>query len=301
MCIRDRHREPRAVGDLGGVRGGGGLHEAGAVHVVLVVGVLAGVRVAARRRVLHAYRRRLVPGQDAGDRLYRLVLGVRGQLLDRGAGGRLDAERGYLPVPQAAQAVRVLRRGVAGLAQLEPDQVDLGPGDEDVELGEPAAQGGYDGALPRAGAVAGGHLGVGGADAVLPGLRVVGAVGGLLRVPGGGAVGLVAAVGLAGGQVDGGERGAGRQGAAEVGVHEEQVVVGVGDDLDDRPGRDARRECHGRVLLLGGLGRRLLARGDGEHAGGTDGEHGKQGREEEVAAGNRHRSRLGVVPDGRNR
>ncbi len=282
-------REVRAPADLGGVGSGGGLHEAGAVHVVLVVGVPAGpvLAVPVRRRVLHPYRRRPVAVQDPGYRLDELVLRVRERLLDRGAGGELGVQRGYPAVPQAAQALGGVPAGGAGLPQHQPHQVDLRLRYEDVELGLAAPGGGYDRTLPRAGAVPGGHLRVCGADAVLPGLRVVGAVGGLFGVGGGAAVGLVAAVGLAGGEVGGGDLGAGQQGSAEVRVHEEQVVVGVGDDLDDRTGGDARGPGRGRVLLLGGLGGGLLATGHGEHTGGAGCQHGEQGRE--AATGHGHR------------
>ncbi len=290
-------REVRAPLDLFGVGGGGGLHEPGAVHVVLVVGEAAVLPVPAGRRVLHPYRRGPVLLQDSGYRLYQLVLRVREALLDRGPGGQLGLQRGYPAVPQAAQALGGVLAGGAGLAQHQPHQVDLRLGYEHVDLGAAAAGGGHDGAPPRAGAVAGGHLGVGGTDAVLPGLRVVGAVGGLFGVPDGVAVRLVAAVGLARGEVGGGDLGAGAQGAAEVGVHEEQVVVGVRDDLDDRAVGDARGQDDGRVLPRGGPGGGLLAGGHGEYAGGAGCQHGEQGRE--AATGQRHRARLGFVPGRR--
>ncbi|CAM5226991.1 hypothetical protein SAVIM40S_00890 [Streptomyces avidinii] len=283
---------------------GGGLHEAGAVHVVLVVEEGAAAVDPAGGRVLRAYRRRPVRLEHARDGRHGLVLGVRERVLDRGSGGQLGAQSGYAAVPQAAQAVRVVPGDAAGLAQLHPDQVDLGPGDQDVHFGAAAPGGGYGLPLPGARAVPGGHLRVGGAYAVLPGLRVGGAVrgsGGVLQVR---AVGLVPAVGLSGGQVDGGDLDARRYGTAQVGVHEEEVVVGVGDDLQGGALGHTRAEHHlgGRRLPLGPG---PLSVGPGRHAGDADGEHGKQGRES-GAAGQGHVRRLrggrsgAGIPPGRS-
>ncbi len=269
---------------------GRGLHEAGAVDVVLMVEEDAAALPLAGRRVLRPYRRRLVHREHLRDGVYGLVLGVREPGLDRRPGGQLGAQGRNPGVPQAAEALRIVVGDAAGLPQLHPHQIDLGPGDEDVHLRAPPADGGYGCALPGTGALAGGHLRIGGPDAVLPGLRVGGAVGGAHGVLQVRTVGLVPAVGLPGGQIDGGDLDARRYGAAQVGVQEEEVVIGMCDDLEDGALGHARAGDR--------LGRRRLpgdpvSVGPGRHADDTDAdaERGEQGREA-GAAGQGHLQRL---------
>ncbi len=210
--------------ELGGARVVGmvGAHELGASAVVFGVGVHGAHRGGADMAE---------EGGQGGDQL------VAADVLDLADGTAVHRQRGLGAqgaLPQVVQPGAGAALGGRLLAQLEEVQAHLVVGQGEPLGGEPGDQ--VDGfAPPGVVAVAGGHTGVGGAQPA----AALGAVAGEVRCQGGalGVVGVgVDAVALARGDDHGGDPVAVLQGAHQVGVHEVQVVVLVGDDVQDGAG-----------------------------------------------------------------
>lgn len=208
------------------------------------------------------------PDEDVDQGLVRIRTG----LLQGGVVGDDGTQHQPPVLPEAGQpeaAAPGVHRGV------EEDQLDpAGPGGEDVPLGPVAAAQGEHRSLPGGEPVEPEQLGVRLAQALLPGGGVRGMVGLRARGPGD----LVEAVGIARAQVDADHRGPGVEGLTGVGVHQVQVVVGVGQHLHQpRPPAARYGQAGGRVRHRTAAPRSRYGTSGGGGGGG--------GREEEGAPG----------------
>lgn len=215
----------------------------------LLAVLLAGLLVAlldVRVRVQGLDHGRPVPLHEAGEDVDERVVVVRDALAHRGAGGDDGAQVQRAVPPQAGEGA-VAPPGVHG--EVQKDQLDAAEAvGEGVDLGRSAAVQRDDAPGPLGEDVEPEQGRVGLAQALVAGGGVRGPVAGHVAAPGY----VVPAVVLARGDVDADHRDPGVQHPLGVGVHEEQIVVRVGQYLH-QPRPTGAGDGHAGCRVGGGV------------------------------------------------